>query len=203
MAALAAMVGDVETTAVNIPPHLGKLHRDRLGRPVPYINIWSSEKPEAADWRMTYDPLVDGVAVSTAGAPGQGEPDFFHQHPKRQRRCAVMMLCQVCATPLEYGTALLPIGALSAETVTIQDYGATATVFNEPWICEPCADFASKICPGLIRRRRADEVEFIRPTDSLIIVSRAWIESALGNRRLERISKQVQPVLWAKIAVRT
>jgi hypothetical protein len=179
---------------MNIPEHLAHLRVDRRGRPVPYIQLWTGEGT-AAEWVIRDDPMVEGPAVFTRGQPGRGTPDFFHQAPQRQRRCMIERRCQICEDRVPADDALLLIGSVSGRRVDVEDFGQVVC-FTEPWLCPACAFFALTHCPGLIRRRRAEELMLIRPVASVVLIrDYMWIEG-----RLERYSKARKPVMWVKVA---
>jgi hypothetical protein len=166
--------------------------RDKHGRPVPYINIWSGEMPEET-WRITHDTALNmpGIAVPVAKR-GIGEPDFTRQAPDRQRECMLRQWCQICTTP----RAEWLVVSNSVGTRTITYKGAHRLVLTEPWMCKPCADFAIATCPALIRRRHDDDLMLCRPIRFQFGFSQGWIEGPL-----EAQSQREMPAMWGELHV--
>lgn len=177
---------------MKIPERLDHLRRDRRGLPVPFVNRWG---PEDVD-RLTIDWDTHcghwGVFLDDTS---EVVPDFTRQHQGRQRECVTRGLCQVCARPVSYKHRMLPVGGVSAQTILIK--GEPTTVITEPWLCAWCADFAASTCPALIRRTRSDDLVMVAIRSSYdfqIVFSNGWVDGPL-----ESYSRQVLPVLWAKI----
>lgn len=177
---------------MKIPPWLRHLRTDRRGIPVPYVNLWGPEDTDRLS--ISYDPNVRSQAVYLDDSH-QSIPDFTRQNMQRQRECMADGRCQVCHREIPWSRRTIVIARLSVEWI---DYaGRQVPVVNEPWLCPRCADFAVTHCPALIRRRREEKLELVRvrrEKDCALIVSRGWIEGPL-----EQQSRQVQPVMWAKL----
>lgn len=182
---------------MNVPAFLEHLRRDSKGRPVPWINVWGPDEEDR--FYLQDDPNASGdLAVWQRELPGD-QPDFTRQCLQRQRQAVRQGLCQVCGTPAPW-PRLLVWSQMSYETVTLLD-GRRQLVITEPWLDTDCAAFALKRCPGLIRRRTAEDLSLIK-VESIdqveLIVSRGWIDGPL-----EQLSKSAQPAMWAKIAIRS
>lgn len=182
---------------MEIPTRLSHLRTDRRGIPVPWINRWGDEDP--ARYEIRYDPAVRGPALFLPDDE-TGAPDFLHQNHERQRLAMVEGLCQVCARPVPWSRRFLVVSGISAETIHVRGRG-TIVVITEPWLDEFCATFAMRKCPGLIRRRTADDLHLIPVTSRRgveLVVSRGWVDGPL-----EAESRRVQPAMWVKAHVRS
>lgn len=177
---------------MNVPGHLAHLHRDRVGRPVPYINIVGEHDVETR-WRIGYDRHVGRIAAFYDDDPA-GEPDFFHQSIQRQRECAYLGRCQVCARPVAWPDRRLVISTVSVEAIDLR--GQRIAVVTEPWLCPDCADFASRVCPALIRRRHAEDLTVIGAEERTCraVISEGWIEG-----RYEMVTKTYPVGMWVKL----
>jgi hypothetical protein len=165
--------------------------RDRYNRPVPYINIWSGEMPEDT-WRLATDPSLGmpGIFVP-AGCRGLGEPDFTRQAPDRQRECMIGELCQICTAPAAW---IVVSNSMSTKTIVYQ--GKKRLVITEPWICASCAKYAIEVCPGLIRRRRDDDLALVRPIEYELGYSQGWMEGPLQAK-----SQRELPAMWGELHI--
>ena len=77
------------------PAHLAGRPVARTGRPVPYINVvgtWDA----TSRWRIAHDRNLGQVCAYYDDDPG-GQPNFLKQSIQRQRECAYLGRCQVCA----------------------------------------------------------------------------------------------------------
>ncbi len=175
------------------PRSVGVCVRDGRGRPVPWINVWSAEMPEAR-WTVEWDGHVQSRGLFTAGGRGEGTPDFTRQAPQRQRASMAARLCQVCGMAAGESAVLVMSGRISAREVEVDGLGPRV-VLTEPWLCEPCGAFAVAVCPGLIRRRRDQDLYVVRPVNPTLVVSRGWVEGPL-----EAETKAEPTAMWAKLA---
>jgi hypothetical protein len=170
-------------------PWLAHLRRDRRGLPVPYINRWGPERPDAI--RVAYDRHVGRPAVF-ADDTSDTEPDFTRQHMGRQRECMAAGLCQVCARPVPWSRRNLVVAPLSVEWVTLG--GLRLPVVFEPWLDDRCAEIATKWCPALIRRRR-DEQLIVHPVRSKRDAEQIASVGALDA------DPAVRGIMWVKLAL--
>jgi hypothetical protein len=175
-----------------IPAHLSHLPTWR-GLPVPYINRLATDDREE-DWSIRFDRTLGEVAAFMADQPGAA-PDFTHQCIQRQRECALIGLCQVCKRYLGWPERRLVVSSVSVQHVDVE--GRQAMVVTEPWLCRLCAEFATKVCPALIRRDRDEDLTVVEVTsskDCRIVASYGWIEG-----RYEAATKAEPVAMWAKI----
>lgn len=179
--------------SADLPTHLAGLRRDRVGRPVPYINQWG---PAEQTFRVSlrHDPHVDDVAVFYDEDPA-GDPDFTRQSMQRQREIMVRGLCQVCAREVPWPDRKIAISPVTMHV--IQWRGLDVAVLHEPWLCPDCADYATRHCPALIRRRRDEQLTVLdvaSPDNCHFLVSRGWVAGPLRRRTQKR------PVaMWVKV----
>lgn len=177
-----------------LPSHLEHLRRDRRGLPVPYINRWGPEDPTRVS--IGHDANVGGPAFLYDDS-GFGEPDFTAQHFDRQRECMAVGLCQVCANHVPWSRRFLVLASLSVETITV--HGRKVAAVTEPWLCGRCAEFATEVCPALIRRRREEQLIVVPITSKRQVqfaVSYGYVDGPLSE-----LSKQLQPAMWVKAIV--
>lgn len=166
---------------MEVPARLSHLRTDRRGTPVPWINRWGLEDP--ARYEIRYDAAVRMPALFLPDDDDAG-PDFLHQNHERQRLAMVEGLCQVCARPVPWSRRFLVVSGMSAETVRVPGRG-DVVVISEPWLDEFCAAFAMRKCPGLIRRRKTDDLHLMPVTSKRsveLVVSRGWVDGAFGGR---------------------
>jgi hypothetical protein len=177
---------------VKLPEHLAHLLRWR-GLPVPYVNRWGADERES-DWGIRFDRNVGEIAAYMADQAG-GPADFRHQAIQRQRECVWLGMCQVCKRVLDWPDRRLVVSSVSVQTVEVE--GHRVPVITEPWLCPDCAEFATAVCPALIRRGRDEDLHVVElggPADCRIVLSRGWIEG-----RYEAASRARQVVMWAKV----
>jgi hypothetical protein len=177
---------------VKLPGHLRNLTVWR-GLPVPYINRWGVGEPEA-DWSIRYDRNVREIAVYAADQP-DGPADFTRQCIQRQRESVLGGLCQVCKRVLDWSDRRLVVSSVSVQTVQVA--GRQVPVVTEPWLCPDCCEFATAVCPALIRRDRDEDlhvVEMTAPAGCRVVLSHGWIEG-----RYEAATKANPVAMWAKI----
>lgn len=168
-----------------IPGHLRHLTRDpATGWPVPHVNAWTSETDETA---VRLGAWHGYPAFTAPSSPGEGRADFTRQHMNRQRDIAYARECQVCRTlnaPL-----LIVAPGISGQIATVA--GTVMALFSEPFICHRCASFALEHCPGLIRRRRDEQLQVIEPAVSHLVPSLGTHDNVPG----------ASAVLWCKIGI--
>jgi hypothetical protein len=177
---------------VKPPAHLAHLRRDHAGRPVPYINVWGQhDVPDRI--RIAYDRNVGRIAVFYDDDP-DGRPNFLRQSMQRQRECGYLGRCQVCARHVDWPDRRLVISTVSVETITL--HGQRVAVVTEPWLCPDCADFATTVCPALIRRCRGDDLTVIGASEDTCraVISEGWIEG-----RYEAATKAHPVGMWVKL----
>jgi hypothetical protein len=160
---------------MNVPAHLRHLRRDH-GLPVPYVNVWGShEAPER--WSIRFDRTARDVCAFLADDRSEG-PDFTRQSPQRQREVMIRRLCQVCARRLEVDELHLVLSPVSMQTAAVPELGGRVPLVSEPWLCAECANFAVRVCPALIRRRRDEELTVLPMAGVAhsLVLSRGWID---------------------------
>lgn len=184
----------------DIPDHLKDRPTDRVGRPIPYVNVIG--KWEVAErWTIRFDRQLREVAAFYEDDP-DGDPDFTHQSIQRSRECIHDGLCQVCARFIDWPDRKLVISAVSVKTInlTLDEHRGTkqrVPVVFEPWLCPDCASFASRICPELIRRQRDDDFHIVAvrsPDVCRLTLSHGWIEGPF-----EEATKANPVAMWANI----
>lgn len=178
---------------MRIPVFLAHLRTDDKGRPVPYINRWGPE--DIRRLRIDDDPNINKQPAFFDDDGYELAPDFLAQNMQRQRECMTVGLCQVCGRPVPWSRRFLVISSMSVDQIDVQ--GQAAVAVTEPWLDERCATFATKVCPGLIRRTKADDLQLVEVTSKrqcVLTVSHGWIEGPLEQR-----SKLIQPAMWAKV----
>lgn len=180
---------------MKIPAFLNHLRTDAKGRPVPYINRYGPE--DARRLRIDDDPNIGGIPALFDDDQHELVPDFTAQNMQRQRECMAKGLCQVCGRPMPWSRRFLVVSSISVDRITIGDRPAVA--LTEPWLDEPCAKFAMKVCPGLIRRTTADDLQLVEVTSKrqcVLTTSHGWVEGPLEQR-----SKLLMPAMWAKVVL--
>lgn len=121
---------------------------------MPWVNAWGDETPD--DYRIGYDPLIVMPAVFVADHGPV--PNFTRMNMGRQRRSAVLGLCQVCTRPVPWSRRNLVLSSVSTQVVAVPGLGGDAVVVFESWLDDRCAEIATTWCPELIRRRRGDDL---------------------------------------------
>lgn len=109
---------------------------------VPHVASWTSESEDVV--RMCQ--LARAEAMDTTGRQGRGDVRWGELHPQRQRRAMYLVRCQVCDIELDLRTARLIVW----EGVQRDQHGRMAVM--EPWLCEPCCQYALAVCPGIKRQ---------------------------------------------------
>lgn len=178
---------------MKIPPFLTHLRTDAKGRPVPYINRWGPE--DVRRLRIDDDPNIGKIPAFFDDDMHELVPDFTAQNMQRQRECMAVGLCQVCGRPLPWSRRFLPVSSISVDQIEVQ--GRPAVALTEPWLDERCGTFATKVCPGLLRRKSADDLQLVEVTSKrqcVLTISTGWMEGPLEQR-----SKLIQPAMWAKV----
>lgn len=178
---------------MKIPPFLAHLRTDDRGRPVPYINRWGPE--DARRLTIADDPNVADQPAFFDNDQHELAPDFTAQNMQRQRECMAQGLCQVCGRPVPWSRRFVVVSSISIDRIDVA--GRPAVALTEPWLDEQCATFATRVCPGLIRRRTADDLQLVEVTSKrqcVLTVSHGWIEGPLEAR-----SKLILPAMWAKL----
>jgi hypothetical protein len=130
---------------------------------VPYVALWSGERP-SGQIVCRFDKSVPvGIAFAdeapedrdsrgllwnrTNQAAGSGRPDFAKIHPLRQRKAMRKLLCQVCAGPADTTEA----GTLWLLTDYRDDWPGWPNGMGNtyPPLCLPCARLSVRQCPVL------------------------------------------------------
>lgn len=142
-----------------IDPWLSHLRRDRRGLPVPYINLWGEQT--VANTYIDTDPHL-GMRAEFVDEDPDDPPNFLKQCAQRQRECAWLGLCQVCARPIPWSRRYLPLAPSMAENVVVE--GKPYVAFSEPWLDARCAHIAVNWCPALIRHHRGENLTLIPVT---------------------------------------
>jgi hypothetical protein len=152
-----------------------------LARPstIPYITRWTGEtairpcivpRPALDRIGIGYDDEVPGdrdahgiLWSRPAIVPTirRGRPEYGFVHPRRQRRCATRLLCQVCGGP----ASRTELGVLWL----IGEHGQSTGPWPEgihtshPPVCLPCATAALRECPHIAANRTALRVQRPQP----------------------------------------
>ena len=146
---------------MDVPGFLQHLRRDDVGRPIPYINVLGPIRSQDRAIIAEDENAEGRRSIFFIDIPDDG-PDFFQQSPQRQRECMVKGRCQVCRRYVPWPDRLLVISQISVHQVDTD--GTAIHVVNEPWLDPECAAFAAERCPGLIRRRKADDFTLLGVT---------------------------------------
>ncbi len=142
---------------VAMPRRVAALPRTPGGIPITYTVAWTSER----DVELRPDPLLrmlghgDALAIFAGGRPGDGTPKLAITETSRQRRAAILGLCQACGYPIPMPTKRRPrwLADLRKNGQTIAIGGRMLPLIIDTWTCSECMAYALKVCPGLIRRR--------------------------------------------------
>jgi hypothetical protein len=142
---------------VAMPPRVAALPRTPGGIPITYTVAWTSERKV----ELRPDPLMarlgygETLAIFADGRPGDGTPKLAITETSRQRRAALLGLCQVCAHPIPEPTKRRPrwLADLRKNGQTIKLDGRILPLIIDTWTCTQCMAYALQACPGLIRRR--------------------------------------------------
>jgi hypothetical protein len=142
---------------VAMPARVAALPRTPGGIPITYTVAWTSER----DVQLRPDPLLtrlgygEHLAIFAGGAPGDGAPKLAVTETSRQRRAALLGLCQVCGHPIPEPSKRRPrwLADLRKNGQTIRLDGRMLPLIIDTWTCAPCMAYALQVCPGLIRHR--------------------------------------------------
>lgn len=119
----------------------------------PYITAWTGELGQVA----RPEPLLGGhlAIFSREGRRGDGAPMWGHLNEERQRRCALLRLCQVCGEllPTEGIAVVMPVDRLTRTNV-LPCRG------HEPLICFNCVPAALR-CPRVRQAHAAGNLFMI------------------------------------------
>lgn len=181
---------------MRVPEWLDHLRTDRVGRPVPMVNRWGlEEKPELVN--IGYDRLVGGLAVFYDDS-AEAAPDFSTQHIARQRESVLAGRCQVCWREVPWSRRFLVVSTVSTHTVTSPGERTGALTVREPWLCQRCGEFAVGVCPALIRRRSADDLQLVK------ITSKRDVEILVGTGSVDGFEETFQGrvAMWASILIK-
>lgn len=161
---------------------------------MPFVNAWGPDLTSM--FAIRHDATVRGEAVFRDDER-ETVPDFTKQSPQRQRWCMAHGWCQVCGHPVAWKNRRLVVSNISLEIIDV--HARPHLALTEPWLCEADAELAVERCPGLIRRRRDEDLEVIRPERRDVALARSlgWIEGPL-----EEYSRSHPVVMWLKILIR-
>ena len=143
---------------------------------------------------MKIPEWLSHLRTDSYGRPVPFVPDFLMQNPQRQRESMLAGRCQVCARPVPWSRRFLVISSRSIVTVETESHGTVFAVV-EPWLDERCAKYVLQVCPGLIRRTRADDLSLVPITSKRQVeftLERGWFDGPL-----EAQSRKETPVTWA------
>lgn len=182
---------------MRIPSHLSHL-RVWHGYPVPIVNCWTEE---AEDWRWYMDvdrnlppDCVSRYGIFTQGEPGVGDALLAKQCPQRQRKIMIRGLCQVCGVELKNRRYLAISTRSTVHPIEVDEISGPKPATAEPPLCKRCAAFAVKVCPGLIRRRREDDLIVGRLHDFRLVTVSGYME---GPEEQAQIAAGC--ILWVKL----
>jgi hypothetical protein len=177
-----------------IPEHLRSRPVWR-GLPVPYVAMWTSE--DEASFIVKPDPLYEDreALFPGTGGIGQGEAVLGNMNCARQRETLAQGRCQVCRRRVAGGKGFVVLSETTSRQVRLEN-GKVVRVITEPWLCQRCLEFAAVTCPGLIRRRRDEDLTVLRPTKWEVGYSTGWVEGAL-----EQHTQKHNCVMWGELHV--
>lgn len=135
------------------PAGVRQLPKTAEGVPISYTVMWSSETEPIA----RVDPLLtligcDTPALCHSGHRGVGEPNLAVSNVTRQRRVAILGLCQVCGQELPRRRPRW-LADLRNRGQEIKIGLRRVPLIVDGWTCEPCLRYSLQICPGLAKRR--------------------------------------------------
>ena len=106
----------------------------------PYITAWGSE----LGYVVRPEPLLKGALAlfCHTGKAGEGAPVWGRISEERQRRCAVLQLCQIC------GESLAGVGYAIAISLPGEDLATLPLRGHEPMVCTRCLP-RSFYCPRI------------------------------------------------------
>lgn len=148
-----------------MPSRVAALPRTHGGIPITYTVAWSSEH----GIEVRPDPILAPLghrstpAIFAPGGPGIGTPKLQFTETSRQRRAAVLGLCQVCGRPIPEPTGRRPrwLADLRKHGQTIVIRGLERPLVVDTWTCTECLGYALQVCPGLIRKQ-AENLRLLR-----------------------------------------
>lgn len=125
-------------------------HLDYGNVPVPMTTEWGRE----AGYSIAHCPHAGGLALCQPSRQGEAgdRPAFGRQHFNRQRRAAVLGLCDLCGKPLKGRTKL------SLSEPVFGSNGATLMQL-EPLVHRECAEISMGACPHLRAARAAGKLK--------------------------------------------
>lgn len=179
-----------------IPSFLAHLERDRRGLPVPYVNAWG-DLNGVDGWYLDADPYVGGRTAAFFRDDRAAGPNFLAQNPQRQREVSRLGRCQVCRRGVPWAERGLVYSSMSTQVVEIDR--AAHVVISEPWLCPDCAVFAINVCPGLIRRKSADDLVLL--TGFTEENCKSVLSEGAISGPLEAETRARPVAMWSKILV--
>lgn len=147
---------------VPVPKRIGRRPTTEHGYPVPWVStsVAESGKPSFR-WGGRADGPLQGLPLVTA------QPGWTHKHSEagrqgtapilgrlnedRQRYAMLAPRCQVCQYQLPLRGPWLFIGGPLGE---VSPYSGLPGAFREPAVCTECAQYALRVCPGLVAGHR-------------------------------------------------
>lgn len=154
---------------VPMPPGVAALPRTRSGIPITYTVAWSSEHETIVrrdpDLERCFGKKWDGVF--SGGALGEGTPKLDVVNTARARRAALRGLCQICGRHLP-GRPSAPWSTEQrwcgwfTKGQSIETAAGVVPLIIDGWTCKPCLDYSLQVCPALVARRAAGDLQLLR-----------------------------------------
>lgn len=143
---------------VPMPPRIAALPRTKAGIPITYTVAWTGERGMV----FKPDPLLNRLGLRDrpaifppSGGQGEGTPKLSIVETSRQRRAAVLGLCQVCGHPIPEPSPRRPRWLADfTKGQSIRIGASVVPLVIDTWTCPDCLRYALKVCPALIHRRR-------------------------------------------------
>lgn len=164
---------------VEMPPRIAELPRTAAGVPITYTVAWSSERDTVLERDgdlavlLGYAPL----AICSSGRPGDGTPKLALVDTARARRATVRGWCQICGKPLP-GRQMQPWDTEPrwcgwfTKGQTIRYAGRLLPLVIDGWTCVPCLSYSLQVCPALVARRAAGNLQLLRVRRAELIATR-------------------------------